>query len=184
MQKVLYILGRLSDDDIDWLGRAGTVRHVPPGAVLIREGQPIDTVYVVLDGAVDVHSGDAGAIARLGAGEMVGEMSMVDDAPPSATVAAGAEGTVVLELPRPLLEERIAEDDGFAARFYRAVAVFLSSRLRRSVRQFGYVAKGAGAAGTAAMDFEEETLDDAMLDSISHAGERFRRILDRLGGQA
>jgi len=43
---VLYILGQLSDSDVEWLAGAGTRRQIPAGQVLIQEGSPIDTMYM------------------------------------------------------------------------------------------------------------------------------------------
>ena len=70
MRKVLYILGQLSDDDIEWLIAKGSQRQFPAGAVLIREGQPIDALYIVLDGALSITAAALGdkEVARLGTG--------------------------------------------------------------------------------------------------------------------
>jgi CRP/FNR family transcriptional regulator, cyclic AMP receptor protein len=59
----------------------------------------------------------------------MGEMSFVDQAPPSATVQA-MEPSFVLDIPRRRLNAKLAEDAGFAARFYRALSMFLAARLR------------------------------------------------------
>jgi CRP/FNR family transcriptional regulator, cyclic AMP receptor protein len=47
--------------------------------------EPIDALMLVLDGKVSVEVDGIGLIASLGSGEMLGEMSLVDEAPPSAT---------------------------------------------------------------------------------------------------
>src|SRR5690349_14270378 len=108
MRKVLYILGQLSDDDIEWLIGNGRQRQLGPGDVLIREGQPIEALYIVLDGALVVSaaaSGDA-EIARLGAGEIIGEISFVDSRPPSATVTA-LQPSIVFTLDRARLYSKL-----------------------------------------------------------------------------
>ncbi|NJN88151.1 MAG: hypothetical protein HC881_19965 [Leptolyngbyaceae cyanobacterium SL_7_1] len=46
MQKVLFILRELEDSDVDWLIQTGQREQVPPGTVLIHEGQPVDTLYI------------------------------------------------------------------------------------------------------------------------------------------
>src|SRR5262249_1353952 len=67
-------------------------------------------------------------ISRVGAGQIIGEMSWLDTAPVSATVRA-VESSSTLALPRSILETRIASDPSFAANLYRALARTLSARL-------------------------------------------------------
>src|ERR1700730_9052502 len=83
VRKVLYLMGILDDQDVEWLGKNGVMRNVPSGTILIHEGvsvSPIDDVYVVLDGRLSVLVQGIGnrEIAVLYAGEIVGEMSFVD----------------------------------------------------------------------------------------------------------
>src|SRR5262249_35697376 len=52
VRKVLYLLGHLSDTDVEWMMDAGRTEHVPAGTVLIREGQPVNALYLLLDGAL------------------------------------------------------------------------------------------------------------------------------------
>jgi CRP-like cAMP-binding protein len=80
---------------------AGSRREVGAGAKLIEEGRQIDSVYLVIDGAFSVRTAALGGreVARLLSGEVMGEMSFVDNAPPSATVLA-LEPSLVLDVPR------------------------------------------------------------------------------------
>jgi CRP/FNR family cyclic AMP-dependent transcriptional regulator len=175
MRKVLFILGELSDLDVEWLTAHGKKEHVSTGTVLIREGQPIDAMYVLLEGRLSVYINDSGKrqLAQLGAGDVVGEMSFVDARPPSATVEA-LRDSVVLTIRRSDLQEKLKADTGFAARFYRALAGFLSDRLRATVTRLGY--------GRAEPEEESaiDELDPNLLDSIHLAGARFDRMLKRL----
>jgi len=63
------------------------------------------------------------------------EMSFVDARPSAATVTAVAP-SLLLSIPHEQLAIKLEGDEGFAARFYRAIAMFLSSRLRTAVVQF------------------------------------------------
>src|ERR1017187_1268063 len=112
MRKSLYFLGILNDSDIDWL--------IAAGANLIEEGVPADSVFLVIEGQFSVRTAALGTreIARRMSGEMLGEMSFVDSAPPSATVRA-LERSFFLSIPCRRLNARLAEDDGFAGRFYK-----------------------------------------------------------------
>jgi bacteriocin-type transport-associated protein len=179
MKKVLFILGQLSDADVDWMTDTGHKEQVPTASALIRQGQPIDSLYIVLDGLLSVTDTRLGGreLAQLGAGEMVGEMSFVDAAPPNATVTA-LQDSVVLAIPRAQLSAKLELDSGFAARFYRAIATFLSDRLRATVGQLGYGEIESLDEETIAAD----ELDDNVLDNIHLAGGRFDRMLQRLLG--
>lgn len=177
MRKVLYLLGQLSDADIEWLIAKGRKERLPSGTVLIREGQPIDALYILLDGSLEVSGKALGTDkpVRLGCGEVVGEVSFVDSRPPTATVAAATD-SLVLAIPRALLSENLERNSEFAARFYRALAVFLAHRLRDTGRRLGY---GKEQALSEDEEYEGE-LGAEVLDNVHLAGSRFDRVLQRL----
>jgi CRP/FNR family cyclic AMP-dependent transcriptional regulator len=177
MRKVLFILSELADGDIDWMIQNGTKTSVPQGAVLIEEGRSLDVLYVVLDGqlAVSLAALDGKPIALLQSGEILGELSFLDSRPPSASVTA-LEPSTVLSIPRARLTEKLEADSGFAARFYRALGVFLASRLRRSQQRLGY-------DNDRILDEDvehEDELDPDLLENLALAGARFDWMLKRL----
>src|ERR1044071_4175316 len=109
MRKVLYIFGLLTDGDIDWMARHGERRWLEPGEVVIEEGRPAPSLILVLDGRLAGSVRGVGRIADLAAGEVVGEMSFVDSAPPSATVAAG-DRTLALFIDKAELARKLESD--------------------------------------------------------------------------
>ena len=173
MRKALLLLGILNDSDLDWMIAAGTKREVASGSVVIHQGRPIDEMFLVLDGVLSVRTDKPGSadIARLRSGEVVGEMSFVDSRPPSASVQA-TEPSVVLAIPRAVLENKLNNDVHFAARFYRALAVFLSSRLRSTVGLLGY--------GRLDGQPDDDEVEPDTLDNLSLAGARFDWLQRRL----
>lgn len=176
MRKVLFLFGQLNDDDVEWMLAAGDKRPVPAGAVVIRQGVPIDALFILLAGRLAVLLGrEEREIARLGAGEIVGEMSFVDARPPSATVRA-LEDSAVFAIPKPALSAKLAADLGFAARFYRALAIYLSTTVRERHRMLGY----GTAADVGELEDDPDELDPTVLDGVYLAGERFDRMLKRL----
>jgi CRP/FNR family transcriptional regulator, cyclic AMP receptor protein len=175
MRKALYILSQLNDDDVEWIADHGTRRQLKDGETIIYEGKPVDALFITLVGRLKVAVLNGREVARLSVGEIVGEIAFIDSSPPSATVTAVGDA-IVLALPKSLLQRRLASDHAFAARFYRALAIFLADRLRATTQQLGY-----GSTG----DFERETtlkdeLDATLLDTVSHAGDRFTRLVRRL----
>jgi CRP/FNR family transcriptional regulator, cyclic AMP receptor protein len=181
MRKVLYILGQLDDDDVNWLADVGQRRKVQPGDVLIEERKPGIEILIVLEGSLSVSVSALGELARLGAGEIVGEMSLIDSRPASASVTA-VEPSTVLAIPKDVIQKKLNEDIGFAARFYHAVAVFLSGRMRGTVQRLGY---GSDNKGVDELDEDVEAegeLDLDVLDKVHLAGARFDRMLKRLMG--
>ncbi len=92
MRKVLYVLGQLSDMDVEWMVRAGTRRYVHDGEIIVDEGQHIPSLYILLSGQLVVEVAGVGQVMPLQSGDIVGEMSFVDSAPTSATVKAQGRG--------------------------------------------------------------------------------------------
>ena len=170
MRKVLYILSRLTDEDVDWFATTGRRTNHAAGDVLIKQGAPINSLMFVLDGKVSVEVEGVGQIANLGSGEVLGEMSLVDESPPSAGVIV-VEPTRVLHIDRTVLNTRLEGDPAFAARLYRAIAMFLSVRMRSTVQVLGY--------GKATVVADDE-LDISLLDNVTIAGSRFDRMIKKL----
>lgn len=173
MRKVLYILGQLNDEDVEWMARTGRRIDADDPFVLIEEGQPTGDLFFVIGGEAVVRVNGVGEVARLGRGEVVGEMSLVDSAPPSATVEALA-GTAILAINKRALEARLRSDPGFAGRFYKALAIFLADRLRATTN------RGKIAGKMNEQLILDDELDDVILDQVSLAGARFDHMLSIL----
>lgn len=176
MRRVLYILALLADEDIDWLVSVGEKQDIPAGGTIVTEGETIREIYIVLAGRFSVVVGEQRQkLADLAAGEMVGEISLIDSRPPTATVTA-AENSVVLHVSQSAVHARLRSNQAFAARLYKAIAVFLAQRLRHTVMSMGYAESRILDEGAEAQD----EIDPELLDSLSLAGARFNHILDRL----
>ena len=176
MRKALFILGDLSDADVDWLAATGSRREVGAGDILIRTGEPVSEIFLLLEGRLSVWAGEVGGqeIASLQSGEIIGELSFLDSRPPNATVSA-AEPGVLLAIPRDQLRAKLERDLQFAAHFYRALGVFLASRLRQTMGRLGFAAQDSLVEGDEAVD----ELDPDLLDQTAIAGRRFELLLER-----
>ncbi len=81
----------LSPQDIDWLASKSEEVTVPVGSYLMKEGGSDDALYIVVEGEFEVtkRSGNQDVVlAMRGPGELFGEMSLLDQAPHSASVRA------------------------------------------------------------------------------------------------
>ena len=82
------------------LGRLASLRHVPRGTVVLREGEETNAIYFILNGALKVLVSDAEGreviLTMLGRGELFGEMGALDDNPRSATVVATQPSDLVM----------------------------------------------------------------------------------------
>ncbi len=174
MQKLLFILGELSDDDVDWLIQSSAREEIKVGTRLIEEGTLLDKLYILLDGVAEV-SVEQKTIATLYPGEIFGEMSFVDSRPSSATVIA-TQPCIVLSILRKDLTERLRQDIHFSANFYRAIAMFLSDRLRIADSRLGY-----GATHSYEQTLNEIT-NPELLSNYHLAKTRYDWFLNRLRG--
>ena len=177
MRKALYILGILDDGDASWLATTGKAQSISAGTVIIQQGVPVDSVFILIDGQLQVYSGSV-EIAKLLAGEIVGEISFVDSRPPSASVKATVDSQV-LAIPKSALRAKLQKDLGFASRFYLSLATFLADRLRLADARLTTGQKGG--------EDQEEDLDELpvdMLENIALASARFDMIVKRLAAQS
>src|SRR5438874_869899 len=106
MRKVLYIFGLLSDADVEWMARTGVRRRLRDGEVVIRQGENVEWLILLLEGEFAVAAEGFGEVATMGVGEIVGEISLVDSAPPSATVTARGDCTALF-LDRSKLTQKL-----------------------------------------------------------------------------
>lgn len=169
MRKVLYIFGLLTDTDVEWMAEVGIQRRLSDGDILIREGERTDYLILLLEGELLASTRSLGQIAKMGVGEVVGEMSLVDSAPPSATIKASGNG-LALFLDKTSLMRKLEIDEGFGSRFFRALAVFLADRLRDARRS-------STSYTMDEMAISDDELDGGILDRVADAGERFSRML-------
>ncbi|HEY6893212.1 MAG TPA: DUF1003 domain-containing protein [Rhodanobacteraceae bacterium] len=93
----------LNDDDRANLAEAIDVRELAAGDTLFKAGEPGEALYVVRSGEVELFIKDTAgqriALALVGAGEMFGELALLDRGPRTATAVAMSD-TELLELDR------------------------------------------------------------------------------------
>lgn len=99
-QLYLQALSRLTSADLLRLSQPIRVDTYPPGTVVVQQGAPGDTFFIIVEGIVDVVVQRPGAaelvLARLSEGQYFGEMAIVNKATRNATVRVGREGPAKL----------------------------------------------------------------------------------------
>jgi extracellular factor (EF) 3-hydroxypalmitic acid methyl ester biosynthesis protein len=124
---------QLTEADMEWIYQTGTDLHLAEETPVITAGQPATSLMVVIEGVLSVFvpSAAAAQIATLGPGEVVGDMSLLEDRPPTVSVKC-KEATHLLAVPHSTLRDRFAQDPAFARRFFEGMAKTLSQRLRQT----------------------------------------------------
>ena len=84
------LLATLSEAQLDQLAAASVRRSYPKGRTIVAEGEPSQSLYILLSGRAKVQRSDSEGkeviLAVIGSGEFFGEMSLIDDEPRSASV--------------------------------------------------------------------------------------------------
>jgi CRP-like cAMP-binding protein len=101
-----------------------------PGETIVREGDPGNAFYVILDGRVRVDP-PRGSSVTLKAGDSFGEMALLDGAPRSADITAEGEVTVMV-IGRAAFQKLLRSEPQMAAVLLRALA----ARLRAAQDQY------------------------------------------------
>src|SRR6516164_10631600 len=86
-------------------------RHFTEGQILFREGDPPDGVFRLLGGTVEVVrelDGDLILLGRVGGGQFIGEMGVVESRPRSATVRAASEVEAEFLNPAEFLDQIVS----------------------------------------------------------------------------
>ena len=131
LAKIPY-LAEVPFSQVASLAEAIEVMEVEDGHVFTEEGDLDDTIYFVLDGAVELStsaSGQRRAIGARGVGELFGLISVVDNAPRWASVTA--KGKVRAgKLDRSSFQMLTMDNAPLALGFQRALGVQLAKSFR------------------------------------------------------
>ena len=127
-----HIFPYLSDEEERALLERGGVSRFDPGAVIVREGDHHSAIYVIRVGEVRVEERSVEfplEVARLGAGEMFGEMSFIDGLPANADIVADSYvETYVVD--SQILDPLLKKYPSIYGRLFRSLAALLARRLR------------------------------------------------------
>ena len=124
----------LDDAQLESLAAVAYQAAYQKGAVLFREGDGGDSLFVVASGAIDLHQKrdvEGGVkLTTLPAGSVMGEVTLVHVEPRSATAIAAADGTEVVVLKNTDLVGLFKEDRELLVVILLNITRILSKRLR------------------------------------------------------
>ena len=129
------LLASLAADDLEEVAAFAREETVPAEGAICRQGVP-DTgdLFVLLEGTaavlVRIRADDAASereVAELGPGEVVGELSLLDGSPRSATVRPKGGAVRMLRIPGPAFRTRLLHREAVS----RSLLLTLTQRLRR-----------------------------------------------------
>lgn len=127
--RAVPLFAGLSKQELRSIVSVGTAMEVKRGAVLTKEGMPGQEAFLILAG--DAHCSVSGKrVATLRTGQFVGEMSLLDRGPRSATVVADTDMRLLVFEPREF--ERLV---AASPRIARKLLVEMARRVRDLDRQ-------------------------------------------------
>lgn len=111
------LFGNLSAEEFRQMVSRLTLKHYEEGSVIVAEGDPGDSMFVVVNGEVSVNTinakGKRITLANLGEGEFFGEISMLTGRPRTATIITNIDSDL-LELSRNDYENIVADHPNVA----------------------------------------------------------------------
>src|SRR5215475_4175560 len=135
--KNVKLFAELSPESLGKLVRCLKVAEFPPSEVIVREGAPGVSMYVIKSGLVEVRKKDPATgidflVAQLAEGSAVGEMSLLTGKPRSATVTT-VQPTVVFTLTRADFRNLLTQHPEISL----GLARILAERLEDATKQVG-----------------------------------------------
>ena len=143
MVKIPMFAG-LNADELEIIKNHIELFEVEKGATLFEEGDQGDSVCFVVNGRLDVTkrtiTGEDFVLNTLARGQSVGELSIIDKRPRSATVRAKTEATL-FTLTRSSFEVIMKEHSEISIKILKGLSLLLSKKLRQtSSRLISYMA--------------------------------------------
>src|SRR3972149_931029 len=135
--KNVKLFAELSPDSLAKLGTCLKTAEFPPAEVIVREGAPGVSMYIIKSGLVEVRKKDPVTgidflVAQLSEGAAVGEMSLLTEKPRSATVTT-VQPTVVFTLTRADFRNLLTQHPEISL----GLARIMAERLEVATKQVG-----------------------------------------------
>jgi len=132
MLRRVKALAELSDDQLNRFAAFMEPRQVPQWTQIVKQGDPDDGMYLVLNGELRVRlmiNGKETILATLGPGECFGEIALFDQGPRSADVLANKE-SVLLKISSEAFDKLRREAPELSAPILFSISKTLAARIR------------------------------------------------------
>ncbi|MDH4189622.1 MAG: cyclic nucleotide-binding domain-containing protein [Betaproteobacteria bacterium] len=124
------LLENLSGTEVRLLARYLEIYRAQSGTEVVRQEAPDDFLLLVVEGeAILRDDGRESALASVGPGAVLGEMSLIDGAPRRASCIA-QQPLLVAVLERESLARMIVEHPGLGAKLMMHLVIILARRVR------------------------------------------------------
>ncbi|MFA5859348.1 MAG: cyclic nucleotide-binding domain-containing protein [Elusimicrobiota bacterium] len=127
----------LKENDLILLASITNIENYEAGKLLFKENDPGDSMFIIAAGSIkiwkDMNPGRK-TITSLSQNELLGELSMIDAEPRSATAEA-VVATQVIKIMASDLNLLIDKTPVFGVHFLRMMTLSLSRRLRNTTQQ-------------------------------------------------
>jgi hypothetical protein len=133
------ILACFSEEQIQRFSHFVEIQEIPQWSVIVKQGDPGDAMYLVLQGELRVRlmvDGKETILATLGSGDFFGDISLFDEGPRSADVVANAD-SFVARMSVSAFDRLSNEAPDLAAPFLRAIGRTLTARIRADNKRLG-----------------------------------------------
>jgi CRP-like cAMP-binding protein len=178
--KSIGLFADTPDPVLDDVAAAMDTHAVPTGHLICRKGDTSDCLYILADGSVRVHDGER-TLSILGAGDVFGEMAVLDPEPRSASVTA-LEPTRLLILDRDAFYQLVGNREEVMRGIIRVIAQRLRARTREMVLDYQYIQQfervTAAAAAVEGDAYESHCLDEVATrtDALGQLARVFQRM--------
>jgi hypothetical protein len=137
------ILGGMSDEQLQKFAEFMEVEKVPQWTVIVKQGDPGDTMYLILQGELRVRINAMGKetiLTTLGVGDFFGDISLFDQGPRSADVVANSD-SILLKISAAAFEELSKNAPELATPFLRNIGRTMSARIRADNKRLSDAAR-------------------------------------------
>ncbi len=148
----IKILAGMTDEQLERLTQFMEAERVPQWTVIVKQGDPGDSMYFILEGELRVRinvMGKESILATLSVGDFFGDISLFDRGPRSADVVANTD-SLVIRISAAALDELATHAPEIATPFLRAIGRTLTARIRADNKRYGDSVKLTCATGQAA----------------------------------
>jgi CRP-like cAMP-binding protein len=134
MLRAIELFHGLTDAQVTALSAISTRQTFDTDAIILEQGAPGDSLYVIGEGQVEVSTRDAGGGTRtrlyLGPGQIVGEFALLDGGERSATIRVDQDRTVLYRIDRAPFLALCDEDTRLGYLVMRNLALDLAFKAR------------------------------------------------------